>query len=294
MDSSNINKNQIHLTGECSRYAMDPASETQGYVKMEFNEDKCLITAMVTNIKFFPDNTYTYNVILAGLKSEKWHYHMLGTLTSNADGKGEGTFRITTADVNGNGFALWDYNSIIIAARSTRNCRESLHPVLKGTFSLDSNSICKKNASPKDYSPFYNKYILERCIEIAKIQTQFIDVIPFKHDLTLAKWKKITDCKLFPIIAPGAKHPMNIYGHFIFGWRDSHYFLGIPGRFFPEEQPDEGKSGFVFWQPLLGMEEESQDKSIPVEKRRENIYGYWIASINRYNGHIEEIPLIDD
>ena len=96
------------------------------------------------------------------------------------------------------------------------------------------------------------------------------------------------------MVAPGAQEPMKKYGHFLYGWRDSHYFLGIPGRFFPEEQPDGGRSGFVFWQPLLGMEEENQDKTVPLEERRKNIYGYWIAAINRYNGHIEEIPLIEE
>lgn len=294
MDPSRVNKNPVLLSGENPRFAMDPACDMSGYIKIENDKEKGLIVAVMDNIRFFPDGDYIYKLILAGKKNEKWRYHMLGSMSLNAHGNGEGSFRINPVDMDGKGTGLWEFSAAIIAAMSTRNNRESLHPVLKGDFSLSQDVIEKKNVTAKDYSPFYNKYILERCIEIAKIQNKFIDVIPFKHDLAKAQWKKVTDCKLFPMIAPGAMHPMEVFGHFIFGWRDSHYFLGIPGRFFPEEQPDGGKSGFVFWQPLLGMEEESQDKSIPIEKRRENIYGYWIASINRYNGHIEEIPLIEE
>ena len=86
---------------------------------------------------------------------------------------------------------------------------------------------------------------------------------------------------------------MKKYKHFLYGMGESHCFLGVPGRFFPEEQPDSGKSGFVFWQPITGMEKEARNKALSIEERRKNIYGYWIAAINRYNGHIEEIPLID-
>lgn len=102
--------------------------------------------------------------------------------------------------------------------------------------------------------------------------------------------EKINDRTLFPMISPGSGEPMIKYGHFLYGWHDSHYFLGIPGRFFPEEQPDSGKSGFVFWQPILGMEKEAQNETLSVEERRKKIYGYWIAAINRFNGHIEEMP----
>ena len=93
------------------------------------------------------------------------------------------------------------------------------------------------------------------------------------------------------MISPGSNAPMTKYGHFLYGWQDTHYFLGIPGRFFPEEQPDGGKSGFVFWQPILGMEAEAHDETLSVDERRKKIYGYWIAAINRYNGHIEELPI---
>lgn len=294
MDFSNVKKSPVLLKEENRRFASDQTKEMRGYIKLEKDDDKGLIVAVMDNIKFFPRGEYVYKLILAGRKKEKWHYHMVGSMTMSAEGKAEGSFRINPADLDGKGSALSDFSTAIIAAMSTINCRESLHPVLKGDFTAADTKTLSRKPSAKDYSPFYNRYLLEKCIDIAKKQNMYIDVIPFRHDLAKASWKKITDCELFPMVAPGAQEPMKKYGHFLYGWRDSHYFLGIPGRFFPEEQPDGGRSGFVFWQPLLGMEEENQDKTIPLEERRKNIYGYWIAAINRYNGHIEEIPLIEE
>lgn len=293
MDFTKITKNPIMLTEENKRFAMDQSKEMRGYIKLEEDGDKGLVVVTVDNVRFFPKGEYVYKLIFAGVKKEKKHYHMVGNISLSAYGTGEGSFRINLNDLNGRGMALSDFSTVIIAAMSTVNCREALHPVMKGELLQSGETAAPKPPTPRDYSPFYNSFILENCGRLLKKQNSFADIIPFDQDLTRAKWKKITDKNLFPIISPGSVSPISKYGHFLYGWHDSHYFLGVPGRFFPEEQPDEGKSGFVFWQPIMGMESEAKDKTLPIEERRKNIYGYWIAAINRYNGHIEEIPLID-
>lgn len=293
MDLSKITKSPILLKEENKRYAFDPGREMRGFLKVEQEQDKGLIVVIVENVKFFPKGEYVYKLVLAGTKNERRCYHLVGNISLSAYGKGEASFRINPADLDGCGTALCEFSMAIIAAMSTVNSRESLHPVLKGSFSLHAEPRTDSKSLPRNYNAFYNRVVLERCIELAKDQEQYADIVPFANDPTKASWKKITDVKRFPIVAPGADEPIRKYGHFLWGYNDNYYFLASPGRFFPEEQPDEGKSGFVFWQPILGMEKEADDKSIPIEERRKNIYGYWIATINRYNGHIEEIPLID-
>lgn len=288
MDLTRITKSPIMLKEENKRFSLDQTREMRGYMKLETDGDKGMIVVTVDNVKFFPKGEYVYKLIFAGIKNEKKRYHMTGNISLSAYGTGEGSFRINLNDMDGNGTALWDFSTVIIAAMSTINFREALHPIMKGDLMLSKEETTKKTAEPKDYSPFYNKFVLGNCIEIAKNQEKFADIIPFDQDLTNAKWKRITDFTLFPMISPGSQAPMKKYGHFLYGWHDSHYFLGIPGRFLPGDQPDKGKSGFVFWQPIMGMEKENEDKAIPIEERRKNIYGYWIASINRHNGHIEE------
>lgn len=294
MDSSKTTKNPIVLKEENKKYAFDPDQEMRGYVKLELDQKKSLIIVIMDNIKFFPSGEYVYKLLFAGMKHEKRRYHMVGNISLSAYGKGEASFRVNPSDLDGSGMALSDFSTAIIAAMSTTNSREALHPVLKGEFCLPETANADSTPTPKDYSPFYNRFVLGNCIELAKIQDNFEDIVPFEDEFSDIKWKKITDCKRFPMIAPEADAPINKYGHFLFGWQQTHYFLGVPGRFFPQEQPDQGKSGFVYWQPIIGMQKESDDKTIPIEERRKNIYGYWIAAINRYNGHIEEIPLIDN
>ena len=170
---------------------------------------------------------------------------------------------------------------MIVAAASVTNPREALHPVLQGKFRIAYPADPLPTAAPKDYSPFYQDFVLDRCITIARMQKQLTDIRPFYHDATSAHWKKVLDWSDFPILSPGSETPVKVYGHFLWGWNDTHYFVAVPGRFLPAEQPDSGRSGFTFWQPILGMEKIQQDTSLPLQQRRDQTYGYWIASISR-------------
>lgn len=202
----------------------------------------------------------------------------------------EGSFTIDPGNLDGRGSCLWDFDTVIVAAASTVDEHEPLHPVLQGKFQIARPAGPHRTATPKDYSPFYNDFMLERCIAIAGKQRQLADIRPFARDATSAHWKKVLEWADFPILSPGAEAPVKAYGHFLWGWNDTHYFLAVPGRFLPAEQPDGGKSGFAFWQPILGMEQIQQDTSMPLQQRREQTYGYWIASISRRSGKIEEFP----
>ena len=188
------------------------------------------------NIKFFPKGEYVYKLIFARQRNGRLQYHLLGSMSLSAYGKGEGSFRINPKDLDGSGTAVWDFSTAIIAAMSTVNSREPLHPVLKGNFSLTSQQGADKRreAEPRDYSPFYSRFVLENCIAIAKKQNEFEDVVPFSNTI----------------------------------------------------------SG-ILWFPIFGMEDTQHDETISIDERRKNVYGYWLAAVNRYNGHIEEFPLIE-
>lgn len=297
MDFSKVTKSPVILKEENRHYALDPSKEIRGFIKLAYDDDKCLIIVIMENVKFFPKGEYVYKLVLAGTKNERRRYHLVGNISLSAYGKGEASFRVNPADLDGCGTSLKDYSMAIIAAMSTVNCHEALHPVLKGPFELPKPAAAihdSDNFVPKNFNGFYNRVVLDNCIEISKQQDRFADILPFADDPMKASWKKITATDIFPMVAPGAKAPIKQYGHFLWGYNDNHYFLAVPGRFLPDEQPDKGKSGFTFWQPILGMEKDAVDISISVEERRKNIYGYWICAVNRYNGHIEEIPLIED
>lgn len=61
-------------------------------------------------------------------------------------------------------------------------------------------------------------------------------------------------------------------------------FIGIPGRFILEEQPDQGSSGFKLWQPLKGAEKLYTYIEDLSDEEKHDIFGYWIAGIDKING----------
>ena len=455
----------VVLAEEDRRFAMDAGRRISGCIRIELSGGKGLTAVSVDNIRFFPRGEYVYKLLFAGSGQDKQRYHIAGNISLSAYGRGEASLCINPADLDGTGTKLSDLPAVLIAAMSTVNSDEALHPVLKGTlpsssegpsesnstvtdnsmttakenhddavkspsqgntatprsihstqetaqpvsgdtprqvyrqrqnthaiptdqssiptgagepvrspraeafynrnsqFALTGSNADAKtadsgtyiptpdNAAPgrtgrqthsaegprsdtsspsehtqgssgqpatgrsadtapgdsrtngsaesspppdRDYSSFYSRSVLEKCTGLAGNCSASQDIVPFDRNFADASWKKITDTSLFPLVSPGSTEPMMKYGHFIFGWCSTHYLIGVPGRVLPEEQPDSGRSGFVYWQPIAGMPEESHDASLTLEERRKDIYGYWIAPVNRSTGHIEEMPLIEN
>lgn len=205
MDFSKTRKSPILLQEISRKYALDPLRPIRGFVKLENNADKGLVTVIVENVKIFPAGEYCYKLLLAGIKKEQQVYHLLGSIVLSSGGRGEGTFRIRPADLNGHGSCLWEFDTMIVAAASVTNPRESLHPVLQGKFRIACPADPLPTAAPKDYSPFYQDFVLDRCIAIARMQEQLTDIRPFYHDSTSAHWKKVLDWSDFPILSPGSE-----------------------------------------------------------------------------------------
>lgn len=148
-----------------------------------------------------------------------------------------------------------------------------------------------RTASKKVYNHFYNDYILNACTHTCRMAEFYEDVSPFDKDRTGATWKKIVNITNLPLVSPGAHYFATQYHHYIFGakadeaGRASKYYFGIPGRFLDEEQPDGGRSGFTYWQPIRGANKQNEDD----EAGRKPAYGYWIVGIDVNTGNIEEI-----
>ncbi len=146
----------------------------------------------------------------------------------------------------------------------------------------------------KTYNNFYNEYILSACAHTCRIAEFYEDVAPFERDKTGARWKKIVNITNLPLVSPGAHYFATQYRHYIFGAKPDEkgmatkFYFGIPGRFLDEEQPDGGKSGFTYWQPIRGADPafEGYRKG---ERANRNAYGYWIIAVDGKTGNIEEV-----
>lgn len=134
-----------------------------------------------------------------------------------------------------------------------------------------------------NYNGFYNEYLLNVCGYTCKVADYYEEVRPFDSDRTQARWKKIVNVENLPLVSPGAHHFAAQYRHYLFGARPGEngmaerFYFGIPGRFLETEQPDGGRSGFTFWQPMRGAD------------REKTAYGYWIVSVDAKTGNIEDV-----
>ncbi|QIB68118.1 hypothetical protein Ami103574_01795 [Aminipila butyrica] len=149
--------------------------------------------------------------------------------------------------------------------------------------------VTKKRAN---YNQFYNQYVKEACEKTAKTAELADLVYPFSKDKTGARWRRVANVKHLPLVSPGAMWGATKYRHYILGEDANMYYLGIPGRFIQEEQPEGGQSGFVLWQPIAGAEGLEATKADCSMENRMTAYGYWITAIDKDTGDIvEPIPL---
>lgn len=142
-----------------------------------------------------------------------------------------------------------------------------------------------KSRERRTFNRFYNEHVLHACVHTCQVAEYYEEVKPFSADKTGARWKKIMNITNLPLVSPGAHYFASLYHHFLFGARPddrgyaSCYFFAIPGRRLEAEQPDGGRSGFVYWQPMKGME------------GQKNPYGYWIVEIDGQTGDIREVSI---
>lgn len=387
MNYVKYNRAFVMMEDQGSQFAARESAPIKGYLKVETGNNKGALRCVVQNLRFFEKGDYIYKLILFGKKAERTIHTVIGNLQVNRQGNGETYFRFLPLDVDGKGNSYHQFTTAIIAAASTKDDREPLHPVLKGvTFSEEEpfqselfqvgeesesghsseidNIISQidklvedmeevlqseeetseedardgeapsftfqeeikkdlppneKTAAPspavssptetagsafskkeeatvtkKNYNGYYNEYILNACAHTCRVAEFYEDVTPFERDKTGARWKKIVNITNLPLVSPGAHYFATQYRHYIFGAKPdengvaTRFYFGIPGRFLDEEQPDGGRSGFTYWQPIRGADPvfENYRKG---ERSNRSAYGYWIVAVDGKTGNIEEI-----
>ena len=305
----------VMLEGQSNVFALRTTVPVKGHIKIETGNGKGAMRVVVENARYYEKGPYIYKLILFGKKKERTIHKIMGTVNINKHGNGETYLRFNPIDIDGKGNKLSVYNTAIIVAVSLNNEKESLHPVLKGEiitgdaeketteekgFAQEENfekgeegrvvegepetedglNITKEDAAPRlrrIFNDFYNKYLIESCERCLRLSRYYDDIKPFKMDKTKAEWKKIVNIGNMPIVSPGAYYFATKYRHYIFGVTEKRCYIGIPGRLMKEEQPDEGESGFVYWQPIIGA------------GHYDDAYGYWMAAINLATGDVEEV-----
>ncbi|GAB1475926.1 hypothetical protein MASR2M70_07580 [Bacillota bacterium] len=275
-------------------------SPAKGYLKIETGNNKGALRCVVQNIKYYSKGEYIYKLIMFGKNRGGVVNTVLGGLAVNRYGNGETYFRFDPLNMDGKGSCFSDFSVAVIAAVSGRDEKETPQTVLKGTMKKSDETVREEYfeetitqepepEKTKNYNFYYNEYLLQFCRYTSKSADCFEDVFPFNKDITEARWKRMQNVASLPVISPGAHHFATLYRHFLFGVKTDrngsagYYYFAVPGRFMREEQPDGGRSGFVFWQPVAGDRQESGAGVFS-----EPVYGYWIVAVDAKTGDIIE------
>ncbi|WP_324825521.1 hypothetical protein [Sinanaerobacter sp. ZZT-01] len=108
------------------------AGAVRGHLKIETGSNKGALRCQVQNLRYYPRGEYVYKLIFFGKKNERTIHAVIGTLMINKNGSGETYFRFHPRDVDGKGNEYADFSTVIIAAVSSYDEKEPLHPILKG------------------------------------------------------------------------------------------------------------------------------------------------------------------
>lgn len=287
MECINRKKSFIMLQEQNRNFALDKKQPIKGYLKLQTGGSRGSIRAGVENLRCFERGSYIYKLIFFGKKNERTIYSIIGNLLVSTGGKGETYFRINPLDMDGNGHGLSSFTIAIIVAVSTTNYREPLHPVLEGAVEMQETRRCRNGCGT--FNHYYNQHILACCRAIENKKELYNRTVPFKEDKLEADWRRVVNLSAFPIVSPGSQRMISRYRHFIFGTTETFYYIGVPGRYLENEQPEGGNSGFVLWQPIQGAEVYCADREEASLENRQIAYGYWIAGIRRENGDIEDL-----
>lgn len=325
MDYSRYDRFFIMLEEQNEGFAMRQNANVKGHIKIETGSNKGAMRIGVQNLKYQDRNEYIYKLIFFGNAKEKTIYAIIGTVNVNKMGNGETYFRFDPNNIDKNGHNLSEFTHAIVAAVSVKDEKEPLHPVLKGNFevpfsecskeekieaaeisgSAEQNNYTeqypceqesKESASAGSmgdgaavcYNSYYNKYLCAQCFRINKSKNVYDRILPFREDATSAEWTKMCDYSSFPMVSPGARGLSQKYKHYIFGCNEKYYYFGVPGRFLRSEQPEEGRSGFLLWQPIIGAENLNATEESTSDDIRKMAYGYWIVAVDKETGDVVE------
>lgn len=100
----------------------------KGYLKIETGGERGAVRIGADNLRYFERGGYVYKLLFFGKKNEKTIYKIVGSLLLSSRGRGETYLRLNPVDVDGKGNGLEHFQIAVVAAVSTTDSREPLHP----------------------------------------------------------------------------------------------------------------------------------------------------------------------
>lgn len=250
-------------------FSFSPTRRSRGYTRIEVEGSKGRLVTQVKNLrplggKSSAGTRNRYRLRLIGECDGRVVPVNVGSLDVNGRGIGELLWDLDPLDVGGSGLSIDDFLGVeVFVQGKIANIYGLGYPVLSGLMELI-------EAQAPEYP------------NLEKIKP-FGDMPGhswWKSYLPLNASGKLSCPKLNPEAVSGYTTGPVFQGHQLIGLQYDvkggvkYLVHGVPGMFCQEDQPFQGKTGYVFWQPLSG------------QSYFAGSYGYWLIHIDVATGEV--------
>ena len=245
------------------------------YSRIEKYKEKGTIYFTVRNLLPSTVLGFSYNreyrMVFMGSSEGEVSFVDFGPVYFNKTGECRKYQKFNCKNFDGKGTPFEDFSFCLIVAASKEGSPEQPMVLIKAELPFAKNYV----------SGFDDEW--KEQIELCQGK-EAMDLFAEEIDETGAKWYRFELEKSCPKHLDTFRVLIDRYQHYVLGVNNDQYFIGIPGRFILEEQPDQGSSGFKLWQPLKGAEKLYTYIEDLSDEEKHDIFGYWIAGIDKING----------
>lgn len=265
----NYQKFEINMTMENDGFRLWKNGQNEGVCILETYKEKRSLFLSVKNLlpskELLETRKGEYHALLLGAEEGNLLYKDFGVF--HVDGNGEGSFFQKFS-----GAEIFCYTHCLLVA------------------------VCDGQAEPQviyqGETPFFScgakQDVLQARIE-GCLGEPALEIFSKEVDETGAEWHRISGELEMPETLEGVKMFIARYHHYLLGRKGEEWYVGIPGRFLQKEQPCREEGLFLLWQPLRGGEKFFDRYETMTRKQQEEIFGYWIAGLDRENGRLKPL-----
>lgn len=250
-------------------YSFSPTRRPRGYARVEIKGSKGRLVTQVRNLRPLGGNNSAgtrtcYRLRLIGERDGKAVPVNVGAFDVSSRGSGEIRWELNPFDVGGSGLGIDDVTGVEVIVHD-EDARYQLYryPVLCGFIEL-TEALTPEYPNLEKIKPFGEM----------PGHAWWKSYLPLDANGRLSCPKLVSDAALGYVTRPVFQ------GHQLIGLQYDNeggvkYLVhGVPGMYCPEDQPFQGKTGYVFWQPLPGQSFQAGS------------YGYWLIHIDVATGEV--------
>lgn len=284
-------KNWVTLIGllreKQEGFGLQPFFGPMGVTMVQKKVDRGVLSCQVFNLRPQRDKTgkvEEYGIWLGGQSGERDYFIPVGNLKPGISGQGGGQWEFNPANVQGSGHSLEEFDRVVIAVTGSQNPKEPGNVIpLEGKLEQPGNYLSPQMPGIAGMSGITGMAGIPGVGGVPGM-SWFAGISGMPGIPVESSIPGPPDIPGIPAQVPADTNRLSLYqliGLTLDQEGTPEYLVhGIPGRFNQEDQPQQGKTGYVYWH-LAAQQEEHPD------------LGYWLVYLDPKTNQVvfpEPIP----